>query len=775
MEVTELIQKVQTYLPQVDAEVIRQAYDFAAEAHDGQKRVSGESYVQHPLAAAIILANMGLDLDAIVAALLHDVPEDTNKPLEEIRRRFGEDVARLVDGVTKLSRISWGTLEEEQAENLRKMFLAMAEDVRVVLIKLADRLHNMRTLSSLPPDRQRKIAKETMEIYAPLASRLGIWQMKWELEDLSFRYLEPQHYREIANRLASEREEREAYIARVIDVLRPALQQAGIEAELYGRSKHIYSIHRKMERKGRPMDQIYDLIAIRVIVQEVRDCYAALGVVHSLWRPIPGEFDDYIAMPKENLYQSLHTAVVALNGLPIEIQIRTQDMHRISEYGIAAHWRYKEGSKRDNNFEAKLAWLRQLMEWRREIVDAREFVESLKTDIFQDQVYVFTPKGDIIDLPAGATPLDFAYRIHTDVGNRCRGARVNGRQVSLDYRLQNGERVEIVTTKAGGPSRDWLNPNLGFSKTSHARDKIRQWFKRQARAENVAQGKELLDRELKSLGLAQDFEAVIRVFEENQPAPGDSIEKAAQGWQDGLRQLGYAPKRIEELITFFRQFTKRDDLYLAIGSGDINPPQVSMHLLVLEEEKPVELRGVPTVAPAKEAVGGVQVMGQPGLLTSLGRCCNPVPGDEIVGYVTRGHGVTVHRRDCRNVAAVDDDRRLVEVSWGSAPKQVYPVDVVIQAIDREGLMRDIATVVSGEHVNMAAVNVPEFADQNATIKVTLEVASTEQLSRVLAQIAKTKNVQEVFCTRRGHATSAPKTTKRPALSTQAIPAIASSN
>jgi GTP pyrophosphokinase len=773
MAITELIQKVQAYLPQVDAEVIRQAYEFAAQAHNGQKRASGDPYVQHPLAAALILAGMGLDLAAIIAALLHDVPEDTAKPLEEIRKDFGDDVARLVDGVTKLSRISWGTLEEEQAENLRKMFLAMAEDVRVVLIKLADRLHNMRTLDSLPPLKQRKIAKETMEIYAPLASRLGIWQMKWELEDLSFRYLDPQRYHEIANRLASQRKEREAYIARVIDVLRLALQQAGIEAELYGRPKHIYSIHRKMERKGRSMDQIYDLIAIRVMVNEVKDCYAALGVVHSLWRPIPGEFDDYIAMPKENLYQSLHTAVVALDGLPIEIQIRTHDMHRISEYGIAAHWRYKEGGKRDVNFETKLAWLRQLMEWRREIVDAREFVESLKTDIFQDQVYVFTPKGDIIDLPAGSTPLDFAYRIHTDIGHRCRGARVNGRQVTLEYKLQNGERAEIVTAKTGGPSRDWLNPNLGFTKTSHARDKIRQWFKRQARPENIAQGKELLERELKSLGLEQDFEAVIRVFEENQPAPGDSSEKATQRWQEGLRQLGYTPKRIEELITFFRQFTKREDLYLAIGSGDISAPQVSLHLLVLEEEKQAELRGVPTVAPAREAIAGVQVMGEPGLLTNLGRCCNPVPGDEIVGYVTRGHGVTVHRRDCRNVAAVDDPRRLVEVSWGPATKQVYPVDVVIKATDREGLLKDIATVVSGEHVNIAAVNVTLSSDHIATIKVTLQVDSTEQLSRVLAHVDKTENVLEVYCTRRGHVPTTPKTPKRPALPAPAIPALTS--
>ncbi|MDP3047274.1 MAG: bifunctional (p)ppGpp synthetase/guanosine-3',5'-bis(diphosphate) 3'-pyrophosphohydrolase, partial [Chloroflexota bacterium] len=464
-----LTTKLQTYLSPADVELVRRAYAFSAQAHAGQQRESGEDYVTHPLAAAITLAEMGLDAQAIAAALLHDVPEDTKVPMEKVEAEFGPEVAHLVDGVTKLSKIEWGTLEERQAESLRKMFLAMAEDMRVVLIKLADRLHNLSTLDYLRPDKRLKIARETLEIYAPLASRLGIWNVKWQLEDLAFRHLNPQKYREIARLLANQRQGRERYLDDAIVVLKEALSKAGIEAELYGRAKHIYSIFRKMERKNTGFDQIYDLLAVRVMVKELAECYGALGVVHSLWHPIPGEFDDYIAVPKENLYRSLHTAVVGPQGQPLEVQIRTSDMHRVAEYGVAAHWRYKEGASRhDANFESKVAWLRQLMEWRKEIVDAKDFVESFRTDIFQDQVYVFTPKNDIIDLPAGATPVDFAFRIHTDIGYRCRGARVNGRLVGLDYRLQNGDRVEVTVVKAGGPSRDWLNPNLGFVASTHA-------------------------------------------------------------------------------------------------------------------------------------------------------------------------------------------------------------------------------------------------------------------------------------------------------------------
>src|SRR5919197_244255 len=491
-----LLAALRAHHPQADLDPVSRAFDFAVEAHTRQKRASGEPYVTHPIASAQILADLGIDPMAIQAALLHDVPEDTEYALSDIEDRFGSEVAQLVDGVTKLGKFSTLSHEQQQAENIRKMFLAMADDIRVVLIKLADRLHNMRTLAALPPEKQLRIARQTLEIYAPLAERLGIWQIKWELEDLAFKIPEPARFRELAKLLDTRRKGREAFIERAIAELEPRLKAAGIEAELSGRPKHIYSIFKKMQRKGAEFAEIYDVYAIRILVEEVRDCYAALGIVHALWRPIPGQFDDYIAVPKNNLYQSLHTAVIALDGKPLEIQIRTHQMHQVSEVGIAAHWRYKEGSKSDREYDAKLAWLRQLMDWQRDVSDATEFIEGNKLDIFQDQVFVFTPKGDIKDLPAGATPLDFAYRIHTDVGHRTIGAKVNNRLVPLDYRLKNGDIVEIITTKAAhGPSRDWLN----IVRTNHAREKIRQWFKRQQRDENIAQGKELLDRELRRI------------------------------------------------------------------------------------------------------------------------------------------------------------------------------------------------------------------------------------------------------------------------------------
>jgi GTP pyrophosphokinase len=739
MQIDDLVRQVQTYLPTVDPDPLREAYAFALAAHDGQVRLSGEPYVQHPLSTAMILAGLNLDMDTVVAALLHDVPEDTRVPLEHVRAKFGDEVAKLVDGVTKLSRISWENLEEEQAESLRKMFLAMAEDVRVVMIKLADRLHNMRTLSPLPRAKQHKIARETLEIYAPLASRLGIWQFKWELEDLSFRFLEPDKYRQITEQVAALKRSSERYINRVIRTLSAALEQAGIEAQLQGRSKHVYSIHKKMQRKGQDLSEIYDLLAVRVIVEEVKDCYAALGVIHSLWKPIPGEFDDYIAMPKENLYQSLHTAVFCLDGLPLEVQIRTEAMHRVAEFGIAAHWRYKEGGKRDVSFDAKLAWLRQLMEWRKDIADAQEFVESLKTDIFQDQVFVFTPKGDIIDLPAGATPIDFAYRIHTDIGHRCRGAKVNGRLVNLDYRLQNGDRVEILTGKAGGPSRDWLNPNLNFVKSAHARDKIRSWFRKQQQEENILKGKEQLDKELRQLALEQAFEDVIQIFENNPPGPGESPDKMLGKWHEELKRLGYAGKKSEELVSFFKKFTGRNEIYLAIGYGDLSAQQLALRLLVMEEQ-PIT---VPQVAPRGPAAAGLQVMGVGDLLTNLGRCCNPLPGDEIIGYVTRGKGITVHRRDCRNVAKVDEPGRLVRVSWGGGPQQFYPVSIIVRALDREGLLRDVATVVAEDKISLAAASAVAHGDHTATITATLQITGIEQLGRVLTKIESIKDVIEV--------------------------------
>src|SRR5512141_1939153 len=535
--------------PGADLDSVGKAFDLAVTAHEGQPRATGEPYVTHPIASAQMLAELGLDTVAIQAALLHDVPEDTEYSLTDVEERFGAEVAQLVDGVTKLSKFSTHSHEQQQAENIRKMLLAMAQDIRVVLIKLADRLHNMRTLHGLPIEKQLRSARQTMEIYAPLAERLGIWQMKWELEDLAFKTLEPERFRELAKLLDTRRVGRESYIDRAIAELRPRLEAAGIQVDLQGRPKHIYSIYKKMERKSAEFGEIYDVYAIRILVDEVRDCYAALGIVHALWRPIPGQFDDYIAVPKNNLYQSLHTAVIALDGKPLEIQIRTHQMHQISEVGIAAHWRYKEGSKAERDYDAKLAWLRQLMEWQRDVSesDATEFVEGIKLDIFQDQVFVFTPRGDVKDLPAGATPLDFAYRIHTDIGHRTIGAKVNNRLVPLDYRLKNGDIVEIVTTKGEhGPSRDWMN----IVRTSHAREKIRQWFKRKARAENIVQGKESLERELRRLA------------------------------RTNVQTIGL--EKVADVARTYQHDTL-DDFYAAIGYGAISAQQVVMRLGVLDD------------------------------------------------------------------------------------------------------------------------------------------------------------------------------------------------
>ncbi|HID86574.1 MAG TPA: bifunctional (p)ppGpp synthetase/guanosine-3',5'-bis(diphosphate) 3'-pyrophosphohydrolase [Anaerolineae bacterium] len=703
VDIETLIQKVNAYLPRSDG-LLRRAYSLAAEAHGGQMRATGDPYVQHSLAAADILADMRLDPATIIATILHDVPEDTDIPLGRIQQEFGDEIAKLVDGVTKLSRIEWESLEEEEAESLRHMFLAMAEDIRVVLIKLADRLHNMRTLYALPPEKQRKIAQETLEIFAPLASRLGIWQMKWELEDLALRHLEPGTYREIASLLAERRAEREAYIARVIEILRQKLKEEGIEAEIIGRPKHIYSIYKKMERKGVDFDQIYDVRGLRIIVDQVQDCYAVLGIVHTLWRPIPGEFDDYIAAPKENLYRSLHTAVIGPEGKPLEIQIRTYEMHRVAEYGIAAHWRYKEQIKRDATLEEKIAWLRQLMEWRQELTDAREFVDSMKTDVFQDQVYVFTPKGDIIDLPAGATPIDFAYHIHTEIGHRCRGAKVNGRLVSLDYQLKTGDQVEILTAKQGGPSRDWLNPHLGYIKTSRARQKIRQWFRRQERSAMIAQGREVLDKE--------------------------------------LRRLGVEEKSYEEIAEIFK-YDKVDDFLAAVGYGDITTQQIATKILELERVEEEDL-GLPKVAPPPPPISGVTISGVGDLLTRVAGCCNPLPGDDVVGYITRGRGITLHRRDCPNILRLKERERLIEVNWGMDTYEVYPVMIRVLAYDRPGLVRDIADIVAAEGVNMSAASaITNKKDHTAIITATLEIRGVNQLSRILNKVDRLPNVLEV--------------------------------
>jgi GTP diphosphokinase / guanosine-3',5'-bis(diphosphate) 3'-diphosphatase len=690
--------------PGSDASAVGQAFRFASEAHAGQRRASGEPFVSHPLAVAEILADLGLDPVAVVAALLHDIPEDTEHSLADVEARFGPEVAHLVDGVTKLSKFSARSHEEQQAENIRKMFLAMAEDVRVVLIKLADRLHNMRTLAALPTDKQQRVAHQTAEIYAPLAERLGIWQIKWELEDLSFKFLEPEAYRQLARQLETHRRARETYVERAMEVLGSALEQAGIRSEISGRPKHIYSIYKKMRRKGAELGEIYDIHALRVLVDDVRDCYAALGVVHALWRPIPGQFDDYIAMPKNNMYQSLHTAVVALDGKPLEVQIRTVEMHRVSEVGIAAHWRYKDGTRSDRAYDAKLAWVRQLMDWQREVSDATEFVEGLKLDIFQDQVFVFTPKGDVKDLPAGATPIDFAYRIHTDVGHACIGAKVNNRLVPLDYKLRNGDIVEIQTTKSvHGPSRDWLN----VVTTSHAREKIRQWFKRQQRDENIVHGRSSLDRELRRLART----SLDRI-------PHDQLEELAE-------QYHYA---------------SLDDFFAAIGYGAVGTQQVVTKLGVVDDGEQFRL---PQVAPPPARPGGVRVKGVGDLLVRFTKCCHPIPGDPIVGYVTRGRGVTIHLRRCPTVINERDVARLIEAEWETELQQTYPISIRVEAYDRTGLLSEISNVVAESKINIVAAHVTVQPDHRASVQATLQVASVTQLSRVMSRLEQLKDVYSV--------------------------------
>lgn len=703
-ELAGLLSRVEAYLSDSELATISRAYAFAAAAHNGQTRRSGEPYISHPLAVATILADLRLDPATLCAALLHDVAEDTDIDVVKIAAEFGAEIARLVDGVTKLRRAediladpSTRAHNRDQvwAESVRKMFMAMADDIRVVLIRLSDRLHNMRTLDHMPDDKQKRISQETMEIYAPLASRLGIWQIKWELEDLAFRHLEPVAYKDIARKLQSRRAQREKYIAQVIAQLRAELEVGGIEADIVGRPKHIYSIWRKMQIRGVDFGHIYDLLALRVIVSDVSACYHALGIVHQLWRPIAGQFDDYIAMPKDSLYQSLHTTVVGTEGRPLEIQIRTHEMHHIAEFGIAAHWRYKEGSKRDTKYDNKIAWLRQLLDWQKDVAGAQEFVESLKTDIFQDQVYVFTPRGEIRELPAGSTPLDFAYRIHTDIGHRCVGAKVGGRLVSLDYTLKNGEIVEILTAKSPkGPSRDWLNPNLNYVKTAHAREKVRQWFRRQQRDENIARGREILDKELARMGLTRT-----------------------------------AP---DELATIFK-YDRVDDFLSALGCGEISPQNVSLKLLGDQQPSTVALPNPPDTPVRQTAPTGIQVNGVGDLLTRIARCCTPVPGEPIVGYITRGTGITVHRANCPNILAEDEPERLVPVEWGRT-QVTYPVKINLEAWDRDGLLRDVATVVAEDKINMSTVSAISHSDRTCLIRATLEITDIEKLGRILSKL-----------------------------------------
>ncbi len=710
VDVEGIVKEMLRHYADGDAELVRRAYAYATEAHGAQKRVSGEPYITHPAAVAMLIAELGMEAATIAATLLHDVPEDTARTTEDIRLEFGDEIGRLVEGVTKLGRLQGQSRDAHQAENIRKMFLAMAEDLRVVIIKLCDRLHNMRTLAPLPPEKQQRIARQTIEIYAPLAHRLGIWQIKWELEDLAFKYLEPEQYKEVAEHLAARRQVRERFIDQAMKTLASELEKAGIRAELSGRAKHLWSIAQKMRRKGVGFDEVYDLLAIRVIVADVPGCYAALGIVHTLWPPIPGQFDDYIAVPKANLYQSLHTAVMGPGGQPLEIQVRTQEMHALSEYGIAAHWRYKEGGKadRDRDYESKLAWVRQLLEWQHDVADAQEFVESLKVDVFQDEVFVFTPKGEVKALTAGATPIDFAYRIHTDVGHRTIGAKVNGRIVPLDHRLQSGDIVEIVTSKAArGPSRDWI----GMVRTPGAREKIRQWFKRSQRDENITHGKELLDRELKRLA---------------QRSLGDLS--------------GEDLRRVTEALNMHDV----DTLFASLGYGEVTAAQVVMRLGIVDDAEQ-QLPGSAPQLPPTTARGGVTVKGVDDLLVRFAVCCNPVPGDPIVGYITRGRGVTVHRADCTNVKASSEKERHVEVEWERTAARTYPVAIRIEGWDRDGFLRDVAAVISENQVALMALSALANPDKTATVNATLQVTSVEQLSRVLAKL---EGVRDVFSVHR---------------------------
>ncbi len=713
-KINELKKRIQRYYPdQEDWELVEKAYRFSLKAHSGQLRESGESYITHPLGVALLLTELELDLVTIIAGLMHDVVEDTPVTLEEIRQEFGEEVAALVDGVTKLSRLDFTSKEEQQAETLRKMFIAMAEDIRVVLIKLADRTHNLRTLRYLNTHKQKEIARETLEIYAPLAHRLGIYMIKWELEDLAFRYMQPAEYFQLVDKLAKKRREREKFINRIIWILQDYLSEASIEAEIQGRPKHLFSIYNKMKTQGKDLNEIYDLTAIRIIVDTVKDCYHTLGIVHTIWKPIPGRFKDFIAMPKPNMYQSLHTTVFAAENELAEIQIRTWDMHRTAEYGIAAHWRYKEKSPEAEVPDEKLTWLRQLLEWQHDYRDARDFIKDLKGELFTDEVFVFTPKGDVIDLPSGSVTLDFAYKIHTDVGNRCTGAKVNGRLVSLDYQLKTGDMVEVVTSKKGSPSRDWLK----LVKTSHAKNKIRNWFKKERREENIEKGREMLEREIRRV----------------------NVEQRIALKSDLLEDVG-------------RSFNIHsvEDLYGAIGYGGVTVNQVISRLREEykhkygEQEKEKALPELKPLKRPKQSSVGVSIDGMANMLVRVARCCNPVPGDDIVGFITRGRGVSVHRRDCPNLAqqAIDKDR-FIKVSWEVEPEASYPVEIEISADDRKNLLADIMASVNESKVDITAVTARADKDQVATIYLTLVVRDQVHLDQIMSKIKKIREVYEV--------------------------------
>ena len=717
----EFMDYVHSYLGDDECDQIMKAFTLADKAHEGQFRASGEPYIMHPLAVAEILAHLQIDHITLIAALLHDVVEDTEYTKEDIEKLFGAEVAFLVDGVTKLNQFQYETKEDRQMENYRKMILAMAKDVRVVVIKLGDRLHNMRTLKHMRSDKQKRIAKETLEIFAPLAHRLGIFNVKWELEDLSFRYLETDKYYDLVDQMKQKRQAREDIVNDTMEQLTKALGEAGIKADIKGRPKHFYSIYKKMKKDNRDLSQIYDLLAVRVIVDTVPDCYAVLGIAHSIWKPLPYRFKDYISMPKSNMYQSLHTTVIGTMGQPVEIQIRTWEMHRVSEYGVAAHWRYKEGNKgADKEFDQKVAWLRQVLEWQ-DTSNPKELVNALKLDVFSGEVFVFTPKGDVVKLPIGSVPLDFAYRVHTDVGHRCVGAKVNGKIVPLDYTLQNGDIVDIITSKTGKPSLDWLN----IVGSSESKNKIRNWFKRENKEENIEKGLEALEREAKRLNYS---------------------------WKELC-----CDNRIQQVVKQLKSNTE-NELYAACGYGGIPVSTVLLRLVELYKkskehedarkttEQIIEKLKVQGAKKAKNGTG-VLVKGEPGVMVRMAKCCNPVPGDDIIGYITRGRGVSVHRSDCTSLGHTPEDlERMIEVSWDEASSESFHVGIDIQAYDRSGILMEVMAVLSELKITITNMNAKVLENtKNVMINIVVEIRDISQLDFVMTKL---RRIREVYTVQR---------------------------